>query len=83
MNVGRGVEVLVTGAIQGTTNVQSGGLVIVEASGRLAGTLHNDGDVVVRGVFDGARSGSGTLAFEDRGYEKRPSIRGGIRYYEW
>lgn len=83
LNVGQGVEVVVTGAIEGTTNVQGGALVVVEPRGKLAGTLHNDGRVVVRGVFGGARSGSGELVFEGQGYEKQPMIGDGIRHYEW
>lgn len=83
VNVEHGVEVIVTGAIEGTTNVEGGAFVVVEARGKLAGTLHNDGRVVVRGVFGGARSGSGELVFEGEGYEKHPTIRDGVHYYEW
>lgn len=83
VNVGREVEVVVTGAINGTCHVHASAIVLVEPRGKLAGTLHNDGRVIVRGVFGGARSGSGDLVFEDQGYEKQPRIENGIRYYEW
>lgn len=83
VHVDRGVEIIVTGAIEGSTHVAPGGLVVVEPRAKLAGSLHNDGRVVVRGVFGGARSGSGELIFEDQGYEKQPTIRNGIHYYEW
>lgn len=83
VNVGQGVELVVTGAIEGTANLQGGALLVVEARGKLAGTLRNDGRVVVRGVFGGARSGLGEFVFEDEGYEKQPTIRDGIRYYNW
>ena len=83
VNVGPGAELVVTGAIEGTANVQGGAVVVIEARGKLAGTLHNDGRVVVRGVFGGAQSGLGELVFEGNGYEKQPTIRDGIRSYEW
>jgi hypothetical protein len=84
VHVADGVEVAITGAVEGSAHVSPGGVVVVEPGGKLAGSLHNDGRVVVRGVFGGSRSGSGELAFEDDGYEKRPKmIRDGVHYYEW
>jgi hypothetical protein len=55
----------------------------IEASGRLGGTLTNDGLVVLRGVMGGARTGSGSLRIEGNGYIKQPIIRDGIQYFEW
>lgn len=83
IHVDRDVEVTVTGAIEGSTHVGPGGLVVLEPRAKLAGSLHNDGRVIVRGVFGGAKSGSGELVFEDGGYEKRPTIRDGMHFYEW
>lgn len=81
--VAAGVSVRITGAIEGSTNVSHGARVIVEPTGKLAGSLHNEGVVVVRGVFGGTRSGNGELVLEDQGYEKRPTIRDGVHVYEW
>jgi hypothetical protein len=78
-----GATVVVAGAIEGSTSVQRGAVVIVEPGGKLAGSLHNDGLVVVRGVFGGSRTGSGELRLEGGGYVKQPSIRDGIHFYEW
>jgi hypothetical protein len=82
-SISSGGSLLVTGAIEGTTNVAGAAGLVVEATGKLAGTLHNDGLVVIRGVFGGARSGQGELRFEDSGWEKPPVIRDGVSYYEW
>jgi len=38
---------------------------------------------MVRGIFGGARSGLGEFLLEDQGSIKQPTIRNGIRYYEW
>lgn len=83
LSVQRTVEVVVTGAIEGTTDVADGATIVIEAAGKMAGTLNNRGRVIVRGVFGGSRSGSGQLVFEGAGYEKQPVIRDGIRFYEW
>lgn len=74
---------MVSGAIEGTTTVERGGELVVAASAKLAGTLHNDGLVIVRGVFGGAQSGTGELRLEDQGHIKQPRVRDGIHYYEW
>lgn len=81
--VAEGAVVVVTGAIQGSTHVSRGGVVIVDATGRLAGSLTNDGEVVVRGVFGGSYVGDGQLRLEGDGYIKRPVVRDGVSYYEW
>lgn len=76
--------VTVFGAIQGTTSLERGASLTIEPSGKLAGTLVNDGLVVVRGVFAGAQSGNGTIRLEGDGYIKQPaSIKDGVHYYEW
>jgi hypothetical protein len=83
VSVDRGSIVTVTGAIKGTLSVSPGATVIVEEGGRLAGTLSNDGTVVIRGVFGGAKSGNGSLIFEGNGYEKQPEVVDGIHMYRW
>ena len=81
--IASGANVTVLGAIQGTTSLEPGAKLIIEDSGKLAGTLANDGLVVLRGVFGGARSGSGRLRIEGNGYIKKPVVRDGVQYYEW
>ena len=83
----------IQGELHGTLNVQSGakaiiigkqhGTVIVEANGKLAGTLNNNGIVIVKGAFGGAQSGQGNLILEENGYIKQPVIKNGMKYYEW
>ena len=69
--------------LSGTTNVSNYGTVIVEERGKLTGTLSNNGVVIVRGVFGGAKSGNGELILEGNGYIKQPTIKNGMNYYEW
>ena len=74
----------VSGAVQGSTHVESDAEVIVESGGKLAGSLHNDGQVLIRGVFGGTKFGLGSLVFESGGYEKMPTRSGdGTRVYDW
>lgn len=84
LQLSSGVTCTVTGEINGTTNVERDATVIIEAGGKLAGTLANDGLVVVRGVFGGAQSGRGELRIEDQGNIKKPKqISEGVYVYEW
>lgn len=75
--------VIVEGELQGTACVDRGATLVVEPSGKLAGTLSNDGLIILRGVFGGAQSGAGELRLEGGGYIKQPVLRNGISYYEW
>lgn len=83
VSVDNDAEVIVVGELHGTTAVSAYGTVIIEAHGKLAGTLHNNGTVIVRGVFGGSQSGQGELILEENGYIKQPTIKNGISYYEW
>ena len=83
ISVGPGVSVKVSGAIEGTTSVAEGAEIVIEEGAKLAGTLQNDGLVVVRGAFGGATSGSGDIRLEGRGYIKQPRIEHGIHIYDW
>ena len=83
VSIRSGASVAVTGAIQGTTHLARGATLVIESAGRLAGTLHNDGLVIVRGVFGGAQTGSGELRLEDGGYIKEPRIIHGAHHYDW
>lgn len=83
LSVDAGAEVVVTGAINGTASVQHGGRLVVEDGGRLAGTLSNNGTVIIRGSFGGARSGQGEFRVEGEGVVKQPVIRNGMHVYEW
>jgi cytoskeletal protein CcmA (bactofilin family) len=83
VSLAQGTKVIVRGAIQGTVSVAQGALLIIEETGRLAGSLSNNGNVVLRGVFGGAKSGHGDMQIEGNGYIKPPIIRDGVSFYEW
>lgn len=80
--IASGAKATVIGAIQGTTTVEPKASLVIEASGKVTGTLCNHGLVILRGVFGGTRSGAGSLCIEDNGYIKRPVVKDGINYYE-
>lgn len=75
-------EILILGELFGTTVVSEYGTIIIETHGKLAGTLNNNGTVIIRGVFGGAQSGQGKIVFEKNGYIKQPIIKNGINCYE-
>ena len=83
VSVANNAEIVIFGELHGTTNVSVHGTAVVEAHGKLAGTLSNNGTVIVRGVFGGAQSGHGELILEENGYIKQPVIKNGMNYYEW
>jgi cytoskeletal protein CcmA (bactofilin family) len=83
VSVEAGAEVIVTGAISGSASVQQGGRLVVERGARLAGTLSNNGTVIIRGTFGGAKTGSGEFRVEGDGKVKQPIIRNGAHFYEW
>lgn len=78
-----GCSIEVAGAVEGSTHVEPGGRVEVEASGKLAGSLHNDGLIVLRGVFGGSVTGKGEMRIEGNGRIKQPTIQGGVSFYDW
>lgn len=82
LSVANAALVVVRGSIEGSVHVDRGGGVIVESGGKLAGSLHNEGKVIVRGVFGGAITGA-PIFLEDSGYIKDPVVRDGVNYYEW
>ena len=83
VSLAEGALVIVTGAIEGSATVSPGAALKVEASGKLAGTLRNDGMVILRGAFGGARLGDGELRIEPGGRIKEVEIRNGQRVYDW
>ena len=83
VSVANNAEIVIFGELHGTTNVSVHGTAVVEAHGKLAGTLSNNGTVIVRGVFGGAQSGHGELILVETGYIKQPVIKYGMNYYEW
>lgn len=78
-----GTFVDVVGHVDGSVMVEAGAHVVVHPSGRIAGSLHNDGTVVIRGAFGGSRTGSGKFRLEDQGYVKQPRIQDGVHHYDW
>jgi len=83
VSVDAGGCVTVQGAIEGTASLARGSKLVIEETGKLAGTLNNNGKVILRGVFGGARSGNGEFIIEGNGYIKQPVVRDGISYYQW
>lgn len=76
-------KVTIMGELHGTIYVSDYGTVIIEKMGKLAGSLHNNGTVIIRGVFGGSQSGDGELVLEDNGYIKQTTTRNGVNFYEW
>lgn len=74
-------SVRVTGTIQGTTSISRGAKLVVEETGKLQGTLSNDGTVILRGTLAGAQSGSGEVVIEGNGNIKHALVKNGINYY--
>jgi hypothetical protein len=84
VSIASGASVLLTGAIEGPATVEHGAVLVVESGARLAGSLANQGTVIVRGVFGGARSGRGTFRLERSGHVKEPSrAEDGSLHYDW
>ena len=75
--------VVVTGAINGSTFVQKGSTLIIESGAKLAGSLTNNGTVILRGVFGGVRNGNGDFIIEGKGYIVKPIIKNGAFYYNF
>ena len=81
--IASGAEVVVRGIMSGSATVSSGSSIIVEEKGRLSGSLCNEGTLIIRGVFGGARSGDGEIIIEGNGYIKKPVTRNGMTFYQW
>lgn len=83
VHLGESVSVEELGAIEGSVHIEAGAKLVVEPGAKLAGSLHNDGLVLLRGVFGGSQSGQGELLLEGQGRVKQPRIVNGARYYDW
>lgn len=83
-SVGPGSRLIIAGAQEGTVAIDAGAEVIVEEGGKLAGSLRNDGRVILRGVFGGSCTGAGILEIEGPGWIKPPDeVRDGAQVYHW
>ena len=71
------------GSQQGSTHVDQGGEVTVDRSGRLAGSLHNEGVVRNEGARGGTVSGAGLLEDLPGSTIKQPQMRDGMTVYVW
>lgn len=80
--IGKGSVVTVSGAIEGTTNLEHGSKLIVEESGCVQGSLFNHGCMVLRGVFGGAVNGGGEIKVEGQGQVKKPVFKDGLIYFQ-
>ncbi|MBH3372864.1 MULTISPECIES: hypothetical protein [Pseudomonas] len=82
-NLSGNSKVEVFGKCQGSTNIGTGSEVIVQPSGRLQGSMNNNGKLIIRGAFGGACNGRGDMHVEGNGYIKQPRIENGVHYYDW
>ncbi|WP_430304064.1 hypothetical protein [Pseudomonas mosselii] len=82
-SLSEGSRLEVVGSSHGSTSIAAGSILVVEPFGKLAGSMHNNGRLVIRGAFGGAYSGRGESVVEGDGYIKQPRIEGGVHYYEW
>lgn len=73
----------VFGTSQGSTNIGPGSQVLIHPSGKLQGSIKNNGKLIIRGVFGGSCSGGGDTSVEGDGYIKQPRIENGVHYYDW
>lgn len=80
--VGRGSVVTVSGVIEGTTNLEQGSKLVVEESGKVEGSLFNQGYVVLRGIFGGGVNGGGEIKVEGNGQIQKPVFRDGLIYFQ-
>jgi hypothetical protein len=72
VRVAAGARLEILGIQSGSTHVDSGGFVTVMPSGRMGGSLHNQGIVEVHGRFGGSMSGGGDFTLEGNGSIKDP-----------
>ena len=77
VSIASNARAIIFGELHGTTSVETYGMVTVEESGKMAGTLNNNGTVIVKGVFGGAQSGCGEMILEGQGCIKQPIIKNG------
>ena len=73
----------VSGQSHGSTSISRGSMILVQPTGKLAGSMINDGQLFIRGVFGGAYSGNGERVLEGEGYIKQARVVDGVHYYEW
>jgi hypothetical protein len=83
VHIAKNCRVAVSGKIQGSIHVEHGALLSIKSGGVLSGSLHNDGIVILEGIFGGAQSGIGEVIIQGNGHIKQPRIENGTHYYEW
>lgn len=81
-SVSSGGLINISGKLHGSTSIAANARVIIEPSGSLSGSMSNNGDLLIHGVFGGAYSGRGTIRTEGAGYIKQPRIENGVHYYD-
>ena len=82
-HIATGAEAIVRGIMSGSTTISDGSTIIVEEKGMLSGSVRNEGILIIKGVFGGARLGDGEIIIEGNGYIKEPVTRNGMTYYQW
>ena len=83
LHVGNGAKVVVSGAQEGSISVDTGGHIIVEPKGKLAGSIRNAGRIDNHGLRAGSVSGTGDLVDHPGSEIKSPTVRDDITYYRW
>lgn len=83
ISVGGGALAQIFGILSGSVSITRGGRLVIEEGGRLSGSFHNDGSVLLRGEFGGSTSGSGDFTLEGSGRVQQPRVVDGVKYYEW
>lgn len=81
-SVSDGGLISISGRLYGSISIDATSKVIIEPSGSLSGSMSNNGDLLIRGVFGGAYSGRGMIRTEGAGYIKQPRIENGVHYYD-
>lgn len=84
LHASAGATATVEHRVNGSVHVDRGGLVVVEPRGRIAGSTHNVGRLVLRGQLGGSQSGI-PVELEDGGRVVPPTRIGprGEHIYEW
>lgn len=84
LHISAGAAATVEHRVNGSVHVDRGGLVVVEPRGRIAGSTHNVGRIVLRGQLGGSQSGI-PVELEDGGRVVAPTRFGsrGEHIYEW
>jgi cytoskeletal protein CcmA (bactofilin family) len=83
ISIATGAEARIVGGHSGSVTVAPGGRLVIDRTGRQAGSISNDGSVIIRGEFGGSTSGAGEFSIEPGARIKQPRVVDGVSYYDW